>query len=591
MDKLKTLTIRLTPVYGESLTSFLLRLSKINSINLLSLLNAIRLNINLYFQRDSFQLLDITPFSRLDMNKLDELIGVSKVELISCTFFNVIEHLGASDNVENSRIMLGVKRDYLCYCNTCLKENGYHKLIWQINDVNVCLEHNENLVQQCPNCSKRVYFKHMNSIDICPNCEYSLVGRSQSKAVISEVDKRKCEFWETFIHNTKINLETSLLAIRLLYILSKKSDLFNKKNLSNEVSNSNRITMLLQYARGTLINKKAIHISIIKDVLLECGVGLQALYDMKVPDEFVNSIVQTSRIKQTKPTCIAPWCRKNQGDLIRLNTNLRVKKNGKKHLQYMYCRFCHCEYAYDKEGNFIERTYFIKGYKVLINNIEGVSLSKLAKQANLSVEQLKRCIAYFKTRDVSGISLPKISPIRKKQLLQFVDLVNKGKGIKEIRKAMLLLNYEIFLMYRYHQFVMNALRSKPVQKRSDKKINVDEKVGLINSVLEQLLDEDKDVTIKNVCIALNVSPETIRNWGGNEVISEYKGVQKLFRIEQERETLYKKAMHYLEVNKSKRISIAGIYEVLPIGRTIMWRKHPELAKLISNNIKINNLEV
>src|SRR5258708_31750373 len=45
---------------------------------------------------------------------------------------------------------------YAVYCPKCLRENLYHRSLWQVNAVSACTRHRCLLVDSCPGCNKFV---------------------------------------------------------------------------------------------------------------------------------------------------------------------------------------------------------------------------------------------------------------------------------------------------------------------------------------------------------------------------------------------------------------------------------------------------
>ncbi|MCM3117992.1 hypothetical protein M3610_22370 [Neobacillus sp. MER 74] len=59
-------------------------------------------------------------------------------------------------------------------------------------------------------------------------------------------------------------------------------------------------------------------------------------------------------------------------------------------------------------------------------------------------------------------------------------------------------------------------------------------------------------------------------------------------MEKEKNELNIKAMTFFKNNNKKRVLVPDLYNYLGVGRTIVWRKHPELAYLFSEMLKEHN---
>ncbi|WP_043933867.1 TniQ family protein [Bacillus sp. EB01] len=67
------------------------------------------------------------------------------------------------------------------YCPCCLIEDYYHRLIWDVKFVTVCLKHGQLLVDRCPSCNEQIYM--------------SVFVRGQCKCGFDFVETRKSKRW------------------------------------------------------------------------------------------------------------------------------------------------------------------------------------------------------------------------------------------------------------------------------------------------------------------------------------------------------------------------------------------------------------
>jgi hypothetical protein len=254
----------------------------------------------------------------------------------------------------------------------------------------------------------------------------------------------------------------------------------------------------------------------------------------------------------------------------------------------MYCPSCFCEYALNVSGEIVERTNFIRGYKAL-KDLKHVNLSDISYKSGLSLEQIKRCIGYFSTRNVFEINIKQA--ICKESLLNlFESAIKEGTNINIIRGWSIWDNYQAFLSYRYHHFVL-AVRKSKIIKQKNTPVEKGHKVNqlkVIEDILKQFIDSEIDITIKNVCSKLKVSHETVRSWGGNELISIYKNMQTESLLEKQKNELNSKALTFFKINDKKKVLVGDLYNYLEVGRTIVWRNHPELAYIFSVMLKEHN---
>jgi hypothetical protein len=457
MVPINQLTVRNKPLSDESFTSYLLRLAKLNDIKIIPFLNFIKKENILYFQKDYFRLLDFMPSTKLDINKLCMLTNNSQNQLISCSFQLFLNSIGINNSNSRVKIMEGKINNHYSFCTTCIKTYGYHKLIWQIKDVKVCLEHEQLLSQACTKCDKEILVKDMELVNICPYCNFDLSNSNSSNITITNKETWIHEFWTYFLKGVHKPVTTSQIAIKLLYLLSNYAEEFEKKRINGDKEIINKIPALLQHARNSFSKTRSMHLGFLQEVLYKKGLNLKEFLEIIVPYRFSNSILQKRELKQTQAFCHAPWCEhyNQQGKLVKSSSNFREKKGNVKQYYYMYCPCCYCEYAYDEKGLLIERTYFIEGYYLLKNNY--ISLKELANESKLSLDQIKRCIAYFTTLKIYDLNLGHFN-INKQLLSKFISSLKSGVKIKEIEKWKDWKSYTEFLAYRYHSSVLSLMK-------------------------------------------------------------------------------------------------------------------------------------
>lgn len=175
-------TVRPNPRNGESLWSYLLRLANQNGIPFLLMLNKIKQWDRKYIQRDDLNLLDISPRSVLDMENILGLTGQPIERLLDASLARVLRTFGVNQEIQRARFMSGMILDTYRFCPQCLKEKLYYRLIWKMNPVKACTQHDVFLVNGCPSCKKQINFREVEILDVCPHCGFSLV-RSQVQPI------------------------------------------------------------------------------------------------------------------------------------------------------------------------------------------------------------------------------------------------------------------------------------------------------------------------------------------------------------------------------------------------------------------------
>lgn len=582
------LTVRVKPQHEESLLSYLIRLTSANGIRINSLLNSLRHKDGAHFQNDDKSLMDFSPLSLMDIKRLSRITNVLEYTLLSCSFHNILTIFCGSSSVERSRFLSGLLKDYLCYCPLCISEKGYYKLIWKINHINACVLHEIKLVDACPACKKKIMFRDIQVIGLCPYCDFNLDKIDKLVYLNSndiKIDRWYYDNWYTLTQYRNNSLPSNELAISLVFILSGFKEIFIREDLNKALESATVLPTLLQHARGTLSMQRTLHLGFVFDLLKDTNSSIGDLLSMKVPEQFRKGLLSKAMLKSNSVACFAQWCNsyKISGSLVKTGTSAKVNKNGTKYRYYLTCTDCGCEYAFKEDYELIERKYFVDTYKKLLYMYhETDTLYGLAKKIGVTKDKLKRVFAYFRTRDFPFqkdiVKQPII--IQNNILENLVSAINKYENINVIKKWNCFNDYNEFLTYRYHHDVIIALFN---QNRilSPKENNKYEK--LIRNVLEHMYSNNEDITLKSVCEKIGVCPETIRNWGLNKLIAEKRKSQREIRILEKKNETYLMVDKFLQSNNENNSK--DLYQYIGVRRTILWRMAPEITAYISSRLK------
>lgn len=176
----------------ESFWSYLLRLAGQNGIPILIMLNSIKTWEQKYVQRADFALLDTTPGSVLNMERLSDLTGQSVENLLNATFAPLLRTFGASQEVQRVRFVSGMILDTYRFCPHCLEEALYYRLLWRMVPITSCVKHGVILVGKCDSCDREIKLRDIELLDVCPYCSNSL-----NKNVPSELagNDRERQIW------------------------------------------------------------------------------------------------------------------------------------------------------------------------------------------------------------------------------------------------------------------------------------------------------------------------------------------------------------------------------------------------------------
>lgn len=584
--------MRKIPFEGESLTSFLYRLSQSNGIPMLHLWNTIKNQYtDHYAQWSDINIIDFAPINTINIKKLSQYLGVEVEKMLKCTFYNVLSLFCGESEVERSRFLSGTLREKLHYCPSCYNEKAYNQLLWKINGIDGCLKHGIKLLNKCFHCNKEIKYKDILILGECPYCKYNLFN-SDYDQIMNLESKRELLWitnsWDYLLKNHNFRIQPNEIAIRILYLLNNKLVNVDYNFIEENMKNPGVLPNLLQHARGTLSHKRTLHISFILNTLKEHDVEIKEFLELEVSSTFIKTISSKSILKKDKVSCLAPWCSsyKKPGSLKKTGTSLIRRENGTALKYYMVCDSCGCEYAFNEENLLEERTYFIEAFnKINAQQNQKSRLRDLMVTTSYTADKVKRCFAYFRSRNVlDEMDFDNGIHIQEDLLNNFIKALENGESIKSIKTWNCWESYNDFLTHRYHNKV-----SQTIHQHKEKVVEIDPgKRAEIIYLLRNMYEKNEDISLKSVCEKLGVSAETIRNWGCNKIISEMKERQKTAKRLDKTELIYSKADNFLLQNKNKKLSATEIYNHLKIKRPILWRIAPEITAYIDSRRRSHN---
>lgn len=582
------LTIRVRPYEDELLSSLLIRIANANGIDVLKFCSSFNISNSHYLQKDDIDLIDFYPLRILDIGKIAEINNLDKATLLNKTFLKVIKKF-TDENLSRVRSFTDLIRKKLYYCSDCLKENVYYRVLWKVEGVNGCLKHNKFLIDRCHNCNKDILYKEVCLMGFCPHCNFILKNCKSilDKKVHVEINTHLIKSWESLWGDKTQSNHTNQIPINLLYLLNEfKLDL-DRALVTRNLNKHASLSILLQHVRDTNGCRKNLHLSIVFNILKEQNYSLEQLLKLKVPNGFITGL-QTKK-KKDNVSCMAPWCSSfgESGSLVKTGTSKKKKNDGTELKYYLLCTKCGCEYALNLADQLVERTCFIHVYNELITvNTSRSNLKQLADTLNMSIDKTKRCICYFISRDMFNNCAFSVDIIvDSNKFKKILNGIREGEGLKKIRKWNIWENYSEFLIYRYHIDIINELHIRgDCSNKRNYYSNNNSQFLLVKTTVDNMVEINEDITIKNVSTKLKVSPETIRNWGGNKYIAKVKRQRRELKLNHLREEIKNKVELYLIDTCSENTSSKGLYEYLEIRRTVLWKKDKELTRFIADKL-------
>ncbi|MBP1172883.1 MULTISPECIES: TniQ family protein [unclassified Paenibacillus] len=582
-------------IEGESLFSYLLRTAENNGVTLILLMNMIRKNEKYLLHAGDIRRIDYYPESVFNIEKLSKLTGISQSDVNKGSFTNVVNTFGYSTNGEQARFTNDMIRATLHFCPQCLKENRGYDLLWKVEGIDSCQKHNQRLVNKCSYCNHRINYNEITSLRRCPHCDQLLTdipaeptheGNSiaRQKSVRTNMNQ--------LIYGDKLHFEVQSLAQKLLFLLNDSQSMYHPEIVKKSLDGYT-LAHLLQYARNTIKAKKILKLNFVFNVLYKNKVCINDLYKMKIPPEFLESLLKDTSTQWTRGhMCIAPWCKQKDqpGSLVSTNTK-HTHKSGKGLSHYLICKECFCEYAFNQEKKLIERTSFIAVYDVLTKrDISNMSWLDKKKCFFMNKERIRRGVAYFNVRQILLEKTAKAQYEVNELLLEmFISALKQGQDIAQIRFWPKWNGYGQYLLHRYHPAVMRELFNRRYNK--EKMIFSDHTFEHeVQFICEQLIVLDISITLPNVSKELGISTSTLYKRGGARVVHNHKEIQLKRRREHLFLNISKKAISYIG-ECSEHVYSQKLYAFLGIRHGYLKKVIPELVEQIEEWREERNSEI
>ncbi|MBM6619203.1 TniQ family protein [Bacillus suaedaesalsae] len=623
MDKL---TVRPKPYIDESLSSFLYRVAANNFMPIRELLLNVKKTENNYILSNKQQyLIDTNPDSKIDLTTLAELLQIEESILRNMSFFPVLNKFFSStkDAINSSgslSLSLSIEKRKRRFCRKCLNNNGVFKLLWQINDIQICDIHNTKLESICLNCSREQPYSDSHLFDQkCCYCNSSLVNILEEPSILIDNELREHHFYYknwSLLLNPGLNLinefqpENSIekyLAIKFLYIIASGE-------LAVSVDNTDKI-ISASYQRGLnrLIQNgdRKIKISIPRLfwLLREYNMDLEDFSNIHVPTEFINSITE-KKDKEIGP-CLSPWCSSYLTKTKMKRTSDTIANQAFKFHNGIYslpsiCFDCYIRYGYNYNSDIWEPIRLTKqtvGVNIDVINLilplikQGLSYNDLLN-SNLGITRFKLlyAIGYLINQSLlpRNYLFNEELKIPKNLKSCFIELV-KLRG--EMRKNALSLydwNSREFFFYlnmrEIQEFLL--LNSSGIKKKYKTNSSVKWEMR-VREEIEKLSKKNKDISVKVIANNLNTNVAVLQKNKVTKIISEAKELQKIKRnreIELEYKERIRKWLSF-RIFEHENITLAEACRILDrdLGRLRIC--FPDFFKWMKEEIRVANKSI
>jgi len=161
------------PEHLESLTSYLMRLAKLNGISSIDGISTLS-----FPNQDRRITRDIADYLPISFDQLITIGACNEEALRRTTFFYVTAKFGRSALPQpTSRFLSGCVSQYLRYCPQCLVQQQVkcYQLSWRFLAFVICYKHKCRLLETCGHCSTLIpLFTSPLKLGYCPKCQKSL---------------------------------------------------------------------------------------------------------------------------------------------------------------------------------------------------------------------------------------------------------------------------------------------------------------------------------------------------------------------------------------------------------------------------------
>lgn len=596
MNNLIKLTVKPHIQKEESLFGFLLRCANANGIALCDILNQLKISKYRLHSGD-YHKLDMIPESQIDLIKLSSVSNILVEEIKSSTCHNIILKFKGNSKDYNSMFLKKYLRNEFNYCPDCIKEKRIIRLLWKFEPIMICVKHQRVLLNSCHYCNTQIKYNDMIKVGSCPYCLNDLSEEKNNDIGIITSEVMLEQQWyiqaiESLINNyTEVCLNSSELALKILYVLNDFKIEFNRKWVSNHLKEISLIHFL-QCARQTT-RKNTIHLRTILKILKERDINIGEFLTMGIPLEFTESVLNHDLKINYKIKCNAPWCEYFglEGKLL-ATASKNVQHHGKNLKQYYVCPKCGCEYALDFKEGLMERTYFIEAFEILSNTtIHNLTWYEKEKIFGLKRNRILRIFAYFSSRGIVRNEFRYTEKdIDNTMLLNAIAGIQAGLSIHDIQHFNCWHNEEHYLLHRYHSKIIEALVSQR-QSFSQKTLFDKDLSKKIESICNQLTLKNQEIKIRTVAKLTGYCTTTIKNKGCTPIIIKYRKQQQIIFRHNVIQRVLESADNYFASHEGEIIRSKELFDTFEVCRNTIRKISLECCEQIDQRRSSWNKQV
>lgn len=599
-------TIRPKARKGEALTGYIMRVAKANSVDFDLMFKSLPLSgKTCRFDRHDLSRIDILPNVITDVTAMCNLFGLDRNDLENLTFRNMLrDFIDDIDTYDLSlRNFLGadIKRYNRRFCPKCLKEHGYYKLIWQVSEISICIEHNEKLTTVCQHCLKEQPYYHSNLAQFkCVNCNRLLYDIGSENIMESEElneQVRMYRDWDFLLSNkSKMFLgvreysKRKSIAIKMLYVSRTEKD--SRKPSAYKFLDSGYVWRIMRFINDGS-NFEIIVLSILLKQLRKLNIELKEFFEIQVPELFINSIKPVSKndIDIGLGECLSSWCKS-----YNCNANMIEVKGyrlrEKKYRKASVCMDCLVPHGYNrKTGQWEEIGEYISLYwKIVRPKLEEcLPKSRIYKELNIGEVLLDKAIGFLANQDLLSSTakcnyIDMIVPSKIEN--HFEKLINMPGTLRKNASKVYKWRSIEFYYYFFNRKVQECIifQQEVFGRKLKNKLDWE---GKVKNSINKLIYNNIDISASNICKDIGCSYSTLKKEKLLNLIHAQRKDQQERRLKIQEQYLQAKVTHSLSSISTvtdQVISIKLIYELIGVRMNSMNKSNPSLVKWIRGKI-------
>ncbi|USK44095.1 TniQ family protein [Cytobacillus oceanisediminis] len=405
----KKISVRIPANPDECLTSWLMRTCFANNINIKDLFS----QISGYYSNSDFRTfhqLDVNPYRVLNFKIAANLLDKSINYIEKLTFNEVLLKFHNFPDlfyIDKTKAFFkdAISIKYRRFCISCLKNDIYYKLNWQISNITHCQIHNEELTHKCTACNQCQPYYHENLMYCrCKYCNKSLVHGFLPRQKSNNPQKRELSYWFEQQWNFLIDSNNTLqpntcekkkrLVILFLFICGDMNSKFDPRKIKY-ISRDYKYKLINFICSSENKNGSfEINLPLILKTLKAINISIENFISINIPNTYTETLEDYIQ-KNSVIKCLTPWCPDYDSPIKFIKVN---KFRSKTHLNIHICSSCSIKYGVNKKTKTWEEygDLISLGYKIVLPLLNsGHHKLYIANKIGISRLKLTKIISYL----------------------------------------------------------------------------------------------------------------------------------------------------------------------------------------------------